>query len=167
MYSLLFQITGRAFFKDKIRKRVERFEPLRTECGGVRNILYNEAKARDFYGIREIDVTHKPTDKIVDILYVNAPFVMCLYAAWKATGEEYYLDFFHEVMDFICSVQITSPNPKLHGAWMRGYDYLHNDYNGNNGDMDWGPFCVESGWCNSWIGQTLAMYLMDGDMFYE
>lgn len=165
MYSLLFKITGKASFKDEIRKRVERFDALRIDCGGVRNILYSVEKARDFYGIKEIDVTHKPTDKIIDILYVNGPFVFCLYAAWKATGEEYYLNFFHEVMDFLCSIQIVSQNPKLSGAWMRGYDYLYNDYNGTNGDMDWGPFCVESGWCNTWIGQALSMYLMDSDLF--
>ncbi len=164
MYAILFQLTAKSVYETEIRRRVERFEKLKTNCGGVRNILYNETKARNYYGILEVDVTHKPTDEIVDILYVNGPFVISVYTAWKATGDKYYLDFFHDVMDFLCAVQLTCPNTKLRGAWMRGYDYRYNDYNGANGDMDWGPFCVESGWCNAWIGQALAMYLMDMDI---
>ena len=164
MYAILFQLTGKSFYKDELRRRVECFEALKTKCGGVRNILYNETKARNYYGILEVDVTQKTTDEIVDILYNNGPFVISVYAAWKATGDEYYLDFFHEVMDFLCAVQITDTDPKLRGAWMRGYDYRYNDYNGANGDMDWGAFCVESGWCNTWIGQALTLYLLDSDI---
>ena len=108
-----------------------------------------------------MDVTHKATDPVVDQLYVNAPLAFCLYTAYKVTGEKMYKDFFHQIMDFLVRIQIRSKDKKLNGAWMRAFDYKNWDYYGSNGDIDWGPYCVESGWTNTWIGTTLALYLMD------
>ncbi len=159
--SLLFYITGKEKYRQSLDDHIKYVKKFQTDCGGVKNPYPNVKKARELYGISEVDVTHKTSDTVVDQLYVNAPLVFSLYTAYKATGTKMYKDFFLQVMDFLVRIQIQSKDKRLNGAWMRAFDYGNWDYHGSNGDIDWGPYCIESGWSNTWIAKTLAFYLMD------
>ena len=148
----------------KIKKYLSSYKHIRKfqiSCGAVKTFFHDEKKTRELYGLSEVDVIHKDSDSITDQLYVNGILTLCLHTAYKATGNKEYRDFFHQIMDFLAGIQIKSKDKRLNGAWMRAFDYKNWEYYGSNGDVDWGPYCVESGWTNAWIAVTLSLYLQD------
>ena len=47
---------------------------------------------------------------------------------------------------FLLEIQLTSPDGRFHGSWMRAFDMEYNEYFGLNKDMDWGSYCIMAGW---------------------
>jgi hypothetical protein len=58
----------------------------------------------------------------------------------------------------MCRIQASSTQqPYLDGAWLRGFDYGIWEFFGSASDSGWGPWCVETGWTNSWIAAALGL----------
>ncbi|MDD3927987.1 MAG: hypothetical protein PHT33_15190, partial [bacterium] len=161
LLAALYKITGKEEYRARLNATVRKVKKYQLPCGAVRNFLNNEKHTRERYGLLEVGVMHRMKDNIADLLYINAPLVYSMYTAYKLTGDEEYGDIFRGIMDFMVRIQIESSDKRLNGAWMRAFDYDRWDYYGSNGDVDWGPYCVESGWTNSWIAKTLALYLLN------
>ena len=47
---------------------------------------------------------------------------------------------------FLLDIQISEPNARLRGGWMRAYDMGSGEYFGVNKDKDWGAYCIMAGW---------------------
>ena len=82
-----------------------------------------------------------------DLSSFDALFFMPGYDSWE------------RLLDFMARIQIRSKDKRLDGAWMRGYDLKNRDYYACNADADWGTYCIESGWCNTWVGKAWINYL--------
>ena len=97
-------------------------------------------------------------DPACDLLYsVNYGF-MGLHEAYMATGKASYKAAGDKMADFFCRIQAASEDQRyLDGAWLRGFDYDLWEFFGSAADSGWGPWCVETGWTNSWIASALAL----------
>ena len=61
--------------------------------------------------------------------------------------------------------QRSTEHPELDGAWMRAFDYDKWEVWASAADIGWGPWCVETGWMNSWIVSTLTMHTRNESMW--
>lgn len=102
---------------------------------------------------------------IADQLYTNNFLLMNMWELWKATGEEAYRKLYDDLSNYMCHIQIASPDPRYDGGWMRAFDLHHDEYFGNNGDTGWGPYCMESGWTNGIASAGLLLNLLDESIF--
>jgi len=167
LVSLLHAVTGKDEYRDKIdsimRNVKKTLPPYRmSEYSEYMRMRKGSRikRTNSLYGIGEVDARHNTKDPIVDQLYMTSRMAMYIYTAYEATGNEEYLQCFYRQMDFLARIQIRSTDKRLNGAWMRSFDYENWDYYGSNGDIDWGPYCVESGWGNTWTGRALLHYLL-------
>ena len=106
------------------------------------------------------------SDHIADLLYCNNFSLAALSILMKLPPEkERGIDMakarhvYAKLRDFLSDVQISSPDARLDGAWMRAYDMDEGEWHGLNKDMGWGPYCIESGWT---MGTIPAVFLFDG-----
>ena len=100
-------------------------------------------------------------DPICDFLYSMNWLPVSLAAAWYATQEERYRALYTATVSFIASVQLESPDPKLHGAWARAVDIETMEVSGVNNDREWSTWTIESGWTVAEImnGMLWGVYL--------
>lgn len=100
-------------------------------------------------------------DPVCDFLYSMNWLPVSLAAAWRATRDERILALYQRTVQFIASVQIQSPNPKLHGAWARAVDAETLEINGVNNDREWSIWTIEAGWTVAEItsGMLWGVYL--------
>ena len=159
MYSFIYRATNKAEYADELYRRCEKLCSFQGPEGAFRHIFPHPEIIRRSYGIGEMDVIHRPNDRIAEILYVNGPAAYALYEAWQATGEQKFFAAWEKLLDFMARIQIKSSDRRLNGAWMRGYDLKNRDYYASNADADWGTYCIESGWCNTWVGKAWINYL--------
>ena len=160
MYSQLFRATGNEKYACELDRRVDKLKSYQFPCGAFKHLKPNGFKTNRYYGLGEMDIIHKPNDEIAEILYVNGPAAWSLSQAYDATGREDYLACHLRQLDFLVRIQIKDRDKRLNGAWMRSYDLRNHDWYGSNSDTDWGPYCVEGGWCNTWIGKALCAHVM-------
>jgi hypothetical protein len=128
LLSLLYHITENPIYKNQLNSLIDNIRKFQLPNGAVRTFFHDEKKTRELYGLSEVDVIHKDSEPIVDQLYVNSLLALCLYMAYKTTGDKAHKNFFHRVMDFLAAIQIKSKDKRLNGAWMRAYDYEYQDY---------------------------------------
>ena len=159
MYSFIYQATGKNEYLEELYRRTEHLCSFQGAEGAFRHIFPHPEVIRKSYGIGEMDIIHKPDDPIAEILYVNGPAAYALFEAYQATGEQKFFAAWEKLLDFMARIQIKSSDRRLNGAWMRGYDLKNRDYYASNADADWGTYCVESGWCNTWVGKAWINYL--------
>lgn len=100
-------------------------------------------------------------DPVCDFLYSMNWLPVSLVAAWYATKDNRYLELYRRNTAFIASVQLQSPDCKLHGAWARAVDIETLEINGVNNDRDWSIWTIESGWTVAEItnGMLWGFYL--------
>lgn len=101
-------------------------------------------------------------DPVCDFLYSMNWLLVSLAAAWYATRSETYCVLFKRTATFISSVQIESPNPKLHGAWARAVDAETLEVHGVNNDREWSTWTIESGWTVAEITNGMMWGLFTG-----
>ncbi len=98
-------------------------------------------------------------DPVCDLLYSVNWLPMAFSQAYFITGDAYFENLWKRVSLFFARSQIQSENPKIRGAWARCFDVEEWDIYGTPNDVDWGPWCIESGWTVSniisGIGQGL------------
>ncbi|MNH96949.1 hypothetical protein D3C73_496340 [compost metagenome] len=102
---------------------------------------------------------------IADQLYTNNFLLMNVWEAWKATDEPRYEQLYKELSAYLCHIQISSPDPRFDGGWMRAYDLNLGEYFGNNGDTGWGPYCLEGGWTNAMIPVGMLLGILNESIF--
>jgi hypothetical protein len=97
-------------------------------------------------------------DPACDLLYsINYGFIG-LHEAYMATKNAKYKAALDKMAEFFCRIQAKSTEQTyIDGAWLRGFDYNLWEFFGSASDSGWGPWCVETGWTNSWIATTLAL----------
>ena len=119
---------------------------------------YPAPKSNAEFGTAEATLLQQDGDPACDLLYtINFAFAG-LHEAAFATGNPEYQEAANGIADFLCRIQAVSDSQHaLHGAWFRAFDFEQWDFFGNASDNGWGPWCVESGWTNSWIATTLAL----------
>src|SRR5690606_12763905 len=144
-------------------------------CGAIREKLglpgyglFSAPASNEAYGVTEAPVIQQDGDPACDLLYtVNFAFLGLREAA-RATGDPGLEQAEDRLADFLCRIQIRSEaHPYLDGTWMRSFDYRYWEYWGSSADAGWGPWCVESGWCNAWIASVLAMRCLGETLYHD
>ena len=120
------------------------------------------------YGKQEAALVQNNGDPVCDMLYtINYGFIG-MHEAYMATGDEEYKKACDRMADFLCRIQVSSQEQfMLDGCWMRGFDYSLWEYFGSTSDTGWGPWCVETGWTNSWIASALALRKLNRPLLSE
>jgi len=97
-------------------------------------------------------------DPACDLLYSVNFALIGMHEAYMATGNAKYKEAADRMADFFCRIQAVSEDQQyLNGAWLRGFDYNLWEFFGSASDSGWGPWCVDTGWTNSWIASALAL----------
>jgi len=97
-------------------------------------------------------------DPVADSLYTGNHALIGLHEAFAATGETTYSQAADRLADFLCRIQTRSEShPELSGAWYRAFNFERWDYWASNSDHDWGPWCQQTGWTQTWIASALAV----------
>ena len=97
-------------------------------------------------------------DPVCDMLYSCNFALIGLHEAAAATGEPFYAEAEAKLARFLCRIQVRSQeHPELDGAWYRAFNFRRWEYWASNSDWEWGPWCIETGWCQPWIAGTLAL----------
>ena len=106
------------------------------------------------------------SDHVADLLYCNnfslaALSLLLKLPPQKAKGVDMARarDIYCKLRDFICKIQIASPDPRVDGAWMRAYEMDLGEWYGLDRDSGWGPYCIETGWT---MGTIPAALIFDG-----
>jgi hypothetical protein len=105
----------------------------------------------DRYGTEDTGVFRMNHEGIADQLYTNNFLSVNAWEAVKATGDSDFKEFHEKIIQFISSIQISSPRCEFDGGWMRSFHLNRSEYFGNNGDTGWGAYVMESGWTNAII----------------
>lgn len=119
------------------------------------------------FGKEDTGVFRFNGEGIGDFLYTNNFLLINLWEVWKAIGDKQALDFYNELSEFSSKIQIKSEMDKYNGAWMRAFDLRKSEYFGNNGDIGWGPYCIEGGWTNALATTGLLLGQLDVSLFNE
>ena len=115
----------------------------------------------DRYGTEDTGVFRLNHEGIADQLYTNNFLSVNAWEAVKATGDSDLKDFHEKIVQFISSIQISSPKCEFDGGWMRSFHLNRGEYFGNNGDTGWGAYVMESGWTNAIILSGLLLKELD------
>ena len=119
------------------------------------------ATSNEDYGTRETSIIQDSSDPATDSLYVNNFALLNLHEAAALTSETSYSKAEEKLAEFLCRIQIHSDKHKeLDGGWFRCFDYEKWEYWASGADFDWGPWCIETGWTQTWITAVLALRQM-------
>ena len=112
------------------------------------------------YGTGEMPLIQQNGDPVSDQLYTTGFALLGLHEAYAATGDPKLKQAEDKLAEYLCRIQISSKKyPCLNGAWFRAFDYNRWDYWAASGDIGWGAWSVETGWCNAWITAVLGLRL--------
>ena len=119
---------------------------------------YPAPKSNAEHGTGEATLVQQDGDPVCDLLYTMNYAFPGMHEAFMATGDPRFKAACDRLADFFCRVQAEScDQPYLSGAWLHGFDFSLWEFFGNASDSGWGPWCVETGWTNSWIAATFAL----------
>lgn len=126
---------------------------IRAACFGGPSTASNED-----YGTKETEVVQHDSDPAADLLYICNFAWLQFHEAAAATGDRSYTLAEDRLAQFLCRVQIRSDqHSELDGGWFRCFDFETWEYWASGADWDWGPWCIETGWTQTWITSMLAM----------
>lgn len=108
-------------------------------------------------------------DPVTDLLYSNNWVPLGLMQAYFVTGDELFFNQFLKHADFLIHSQIHSSDPRIDGAWARGFDVDLMEVYGLPNDVGWGPWAIESGWTVAEIAAGLYSGFLKNDLkgFYQ
>ncbi|MFE7062853.1 hypothetical protein ACFVAD_11945 [Sutcliffiella sp. NPDC057660] len=128
------------------------------ELGGIEE---SDNPDPERYGTEDTGVYRSNNEGIADQLYTNNFLLVNAWEAYKATGDPAVKEKYEKLVQFIASIQITSPKEQFDGGWMRSFHMESTEYFGNNGDTGWGAYVIESGWTNAVILSGLILKELD------
>jgi len=149
------------FMCDELLRDMRENGVIAEKIGALEQGVYIPPQSNERYGTSEASLLQQNGDPVCDLLYtVNFAFLGLHEAAGALGGDDGQLvrDAENRLADFLCRIQARSTRESyLDGAWLRSFDFERWEYWGSSSDLDWGAWCVESGWTNSWIAAVLAM----------
>ncbi len=150
---------------DKINLILDALEALQHPSGGIAEPeIHLVTGAEAGVGIGD------GSDQIADLLYCNN-FFACALGILTRTSHPGTVNMakanavYQKLLHFLVQIQIDSPDPRLHGGWMRAYDLSHHEYYGLNRDKDWGPYCIMGGWVMGYVPLALLAELGEPNLF--
>jgi hypothetical protein len=130
-------------------------EVIRVGGGAYKNCIPTGNSA---YGTCETTLIARDGDPVADSLYTCNFALIGLHEAAAVTGEMTYAQAEDKLADFLCRIQTRSETqPELSGAWYRAFNFDRWDFWASNSDHDWGPWCMQTGWTQTWITSALAL----------
>lgn len=119
---------------------------------------YFAPQSNEAYGTSETPLIQQNGDPASDQLYTTGFALLGLHEAFAATSDPIYKKAEDKLAEFLCRIQVHSDEiPYLDGAWFRAFDYRRWEYWASSGDLGWGAWSIESGWCNAWTGAVLGL----------
>ncbi len=103
-------------------------------------------------------------EPLSDQLYSSSWLMLWAWEAYKA-GCPDARQLVERVGDYLARIQFASPDARLDGCWMRGFDFDNWEYYGAPYDPAYGPYSAYTGWMNAIIARAFAVYLRDADAF--
>jgi hypothetical protein len=136
-------------------------------CGAIREEICapgwrctdtsNTPQSNQAYGHGEAPLQQTNTDPVTDALYTVNFAALGLREAVAATGNATLAAAEAKLAGYLTRIQQRSQlRPELDGAWMRAFDYDKWEVWASASDIGWGPWCIETGWMNSWIITMLS-----------
>ena len=119
----------------------------------------NVPPSNDAYGLAEAPLQQTNADPVTDALYTVNFAALGLREAVAATGNATFAAAEKRLVEYLVRIQQVSDDvPTLDGAWMRAFDFEKWEVWASASDIGWGPWCVETGWMNTWIITMLAVH---------
>ena len=110
------------------------------------------------YGTTETPLIQNNGDPVSDQLYTSGFALIGLHEAAGATNDADLRAAADKLAAYLLRIQVTSKAlPYLDGSWMRAFDFGRWDYWASSGDMGWGAWSIEAGWCPAWTAVTLGL----------
>ena len=167
--SWLYHATGREGDKQLLYTVVNDLEKLRHSSGAYLewDSDYSAACSKQEGG--ECSLLSRNGDPVADLLYSNNWVPLGLMQAYFVTGDETFFTLFRAHADFLIHSQIHSADPRIDGAWARGFDVNLMEVYGLPNDVGWGPWAIESGWTVAEIAAGLYSGLLKEQLkgFYQ
>lgn len=113
--------------------------------------------------VGDSSVTTTADDPLTDQLYVTPHLLLQAWWAYCVTRDHYCREAFQRVGDYLVRIQYESRDPRIDGAWMRGFDVEHWEVYGTPYDPAYGPYSAYTGWMNAFASTAFAQYLLDED----
>jgi hypothetical protein len=154
--------TGQQRYRDALRDQAEYLRERSVSCGAIRE---DGSNTGDRVEGGDLGLSYDAGETVSDQLYTTSFAAMNFWIAWKATGDERYLQDFYRITDYLVRIQIEDPDPVIDGGWMRGFDYSLWEYYGANADQAWSAYSMETGWQNAIIDIALGLHLTDDPFF--
>ena len=145
-------LAGAADYTDMINHLVDYIGSLQLPCGGIYSEdNMNFERQSGFAPNGENGITTPwDNDRISDQLYCvnNAIAALSLVCTLRDGGihREKARGILKGLMEYIVKIQITAPDKRLHGGWMRAFSMTLGEYYGLDMDLYWGPYCIMAGW---------------------
>lgn len=119
---------------------------------------YFAPRSNEAYGTGETPLIQENGDPASDQLYTTGFALLGLHEGYAATGDPVLKAAEDKLAEFLCRIQVHSEKiPYVNGAWFRAFDYKRWEYWASSGDLGWGAWSIESGWCNAWTGAVLGL----------
>ena len=164
-YAMLVEVDDTPEHREWLEKVADFFVDKLNEYGTVAEVMgkrelghYPSPTCNADHGKGECALVQFNGDPACDLLYSVNYALMGLHEAYMAIGKASYKAAADRMAEFFCRIQAVSQDQGyLDGAWLRGFDYNLWEFFGSAADSGWGPWCVETGWTNSWIASALAL----------
>jgi len=115
--------------------------------------------------LNDCSIGTEPGEPLTDQLYSVPHELLMAWQAYRATKDDRCLQAFHRIGDYLVRIQHRGTDPRLDGAWMRGFDFQEWEEYGAPYDPSYGPYSAYTGWMNAFASIGLALYLLDQSPF--
>lgn len=174
-YAMLVEVDDTPEHREWLEKVADFFVDKLNEYGTVAEVMgkrelghYPSPTCNADHGKGECALVQFNGDPACDLLYSVNYALMGLHEAYMAIGKASYKAAADRMAEFFCRIQALSQVQRyLDGAWLRGFDYNLWEFFGSAADSGWGPWCVETGWTNSWIASALALRQLNRPLLSE
>lgn len=158
--ALLFaaEATGDRRYSEKAREILQGFVDVQLACGAIPDIdtvgnRYGKNRSNADYGTFESSLFQDPDDLVTDQVYGASFLLLAFYFAGVFfPGDPSVEKAKIGLADYLVQIQVKdSGRTFLDGGWMRGFDPVRWEYYGAAGDWGYGPYLLETGWCQAII----------------
>jgi hypothetical protein len=154
---------GAAPVRERLGKLAESFlaDPAVAQHGML--TVHGGEYERAFVG--DCGIATEDGEPLTDQIYGTPWYFRAAVRGWKASGDEACRRMAQTVGDYLVRIQFSSPDPRLDGCWMRGFDVQAWDYYGAPYDPQYGPYAAYTGWMNAIASEAFCWYLLDEPPF--
>lgn len=130
---------------------------------------YGRNRSNADYGTFESSLFCETDDLVTDQVYGTSFLLIALYIAHQALPEDDAAKLgLYRLADYLEAIQLRDTGHRfLDGGWMRAFDPRRWEYFGSAGDWGYGPFLLETGWCQAIIDIGLSWIVSGEPVFPE